>query len=164
MQRPGLRRHPRVNATWNGDTITQRGTADVAVAVALEDGLVAPVVRDCGAKPLLAIETELADLVTRARAGRLAPADYEGAGFTISNLGSFGIEEFTAIINPPESAILAVGAVRKVPVVKDDQLAVGHRMKVTLSSDHRVVDGADGAHFVQAVRRLLECPSLMFVE
>jgi pyruvate dehydrogenase E2 component (dihydrolipoamide acetyltransferase) len=154
-----LRQHPRVNATWNGDTITLRGTADVALAVALEDGLVAPVVRDCGAKPLLAIETELADLVVRARAGRLAPAEYEGAGFTISNLGSFGIEEFTAIINPPGAAILAVGAIERVPVVGEgDRIEVRPRMKVTLSCDHRAIDGAVGAAFMAALKDALEHP------
>jgi len=154
-----LRRHPRVNATWNGDTITLRGTADVALAVALEDGLVAPVVRDCGVKPLLAIEAELADLVVRARAGRLAPAEYEGAGFTISNLGSFGIEEFTAIINPPGAAILAVGAIERVPVaVEGDWIEVRPRMKVTLSCDHRAIDGAVGAAFLASLKDALEHP------
>jgi pyruvate dehydrogenase E2 component (dihydrolipoamide acetyltransferase) len=154
-----LHRHPRVNATWNGDTITQHGTADVALAVALEDGLVAPVVRDCGAKSLLAIEAELADLVSRARAGRLAPADYEGAGFTISNLGSFGIEEFTAIINPPGAAILAVGAIERVPVAGEgDRIEVRPRMKVTLSCDHRAIDGAVGAAFLASLKDALEHP------
>ncbi len=154
-----LHRHPRVNATWNGDTITQHGTADVALAVALEDGLVAPVVRDCGAKTLLAIETELADLVTRARAGRLAPAEYDGAGFTISNLGSFGIEEFTAIINPPGSAILAVGAIERVPVAGEgDRIEVRPRMKLTLSCDHRAIDGAVGAAFMASLKDALEHP------
>ncbi len=109
-----LRRHPRVNATWNGDTITLHGAADIALAVALDDGLVAPIVRGCGAKSLFTIETELADLVARARACRLAPGRVQGAGFTVSNLGPYGIEEFTAIINPPGSAILAVGAIERV--------------------------------------------------
>jgi len=154
-----LRRHPRVNVTWNGDTITQHGTADVALAVALDDGLVAPVVRDCGAKTLLAIEAELADLVIRARAGRLAPAEYDGAGVTISNLGSFGIEEFTAIINPPGSAILAVGAIERVPVAGEgDRIEVRPRMKVTLSCDHRAIDGAVGAAFLAALKDALEHP------
>jgi len=154
-----LRRHPRVNSTWNGDTITVRGTADIALAVALDDGLVAPVVRDCGAKPLLAIERELADLVARARAGRLAPPEYEGAGFTISNLGSFGIEEFTAVINPPGSAILAVGAIVRVPVAGDgDRIELRRRMKLTLSCDHRVIDGAVGAAFVASLKEVFEHP------
>jgi pyruvate dehydrogenase E2 component (dihydrolipoamide acetyltransferase) len=154
-----LRRHPRVNATWNGDTITMRGTADIALAVALDDGLVAPVVRDCGAKTLAAIERELADLVARARAGRLAPAEYEGAGFTISNLGPYGIEEFTAVINPPGSAILAVGAIERVPVAGEgDRIEVGQRMKLTLSCDHRVIDGAVGAAFLASLKESLENP------
>ena len=154
-----LRRHPRVNATWNGDTITLHGAADIALAVALDDGLVAPIVRDCGAKPLARIETELADLVARARAGRLAPAEYEGAGFTVSNLGPYGIEEFTAIINPPGSAILAVGAIERVPVVGEgDRIEVRPRMKLTLSCDHRVIDGAVGAAFLASLKAAFENP------
>ena len=154
-----LRRHPRVNATWNGDTITLHGAADIALAVALDDGLVAPVVRDCGTKTLLSIESELADLVVRARAGRLAPAEYEGAGFTISNLGTFGIEEFTAIINPPGTAILAVGAIERVPVAAEgDRIEIRPRMKVTLSCDHRAIDGAVGAAFLASLKDALEHP------
>jgi pyruvate dehydrogenase E2 component (dihydrolipoamide acetyltransferase) len=154
-----LARHPRVNATWNGDAITLRGAADIALAVALDDGLVAPVVRDVGAKSLLAVEAGLADLVEKARAGRLAPAEYEGAGFTISNLGSFGIEEFTAIINPPGSAILAVGAIARVPVAGEgDRVEVRPRMKMTLSCDHRVIDGAVGAAFLASLKDALEHP------
>ena len=154
-----LARHPRVNATWNGDTITLHATADVALAVALEDGLVAPVVRDAGAKSIAAIDAELADLVTRARAGRLEPAEYAGAGFTISNLGSFGIEEFTAIINPPGSASLAVGAIERVPVAgAGDLVEVRPRMKLTLSCDHRAIDGAVGAAFLASLKDALEHP------
>jgi pyruvate dehydrogenase E2 component (dihydrolipoamide acetyltransferase) len=154
-----LRRHPRVNATWNGDTITLHGAADIALAVALDDGLVAPIVRGCGAKSLVAIERELADLVARARAGRLAPAEYEGAGFTVSNLGPYGIEEFTAIINPPGSAILAVGAIERVPVVGEgDRIEVRPRMKLTLSCDHRVIDGAVGAAFLASLKAAIENP------
>jgi pyruvate dehydrogenase E2 component (dihydrolipoamide acetyltransferase) len=154
-----LRRHPRANATWNGDTITLHGAADIALAVALDDGLVAPIVRDCGAKSLLAIEAELADLVARARAGRLAQAEYEGAGFTISNLGPSGIEEFTAIINAPGSAILAVGAIGRVPVAGEgDRIEIRPRMKLTLSCDHRVIDGAVGAAFLASLKEAIENP------
>jgi pyruvate dehydrogenase E2 component (dihydrolipoamide acetyltransferase) len=159
-----LARHPRVNSAWNGETIIRRGSADIGLAVALPDGLVTPVVRDCGRKGILAIDSELADLVDRARAGKLAPAEYAGAGFTISNLGSFGIEEFTAIINPPGSAILAVGAARKQPVVETgpdgDRIVVRQRMSMTLSCDHRVIDGAVGAAFLRDLAEIIENPAL----
>jgi len=159
-----LARHPRVNSAWNGETIVRRGSADIGLAVALPDGLVTPVVRDCGRKGILAIDSELADLVERARAGKLAPAEYAGAGFTISNLGSFGIDEFTAIINPPGSAILAVGAARKQPVVETgpegDRIVARTRMAITLSCDHRVIDGAVGAAFLRDLADMLENPAL----
>ncbi|MBE3064781.1 MAG: 2-oxo acid dehydrogenase subunit E2 [Spirochaetes bacterium] len=159
-----LARHPRVNSAWNGETIVRRGSADIGLAVALPDGLVTPVVRDCGRKGILAIDSELADLVERARAGKLAPAEYAGAGFTISNLGSFGIDEFTAIINPPGSAILAVGAARKRPVVETgpegDRIVARTRMAITLSCDHRVIDGAVGAAFLRDLADMIENPAL----
>ena len=159
-----LSRHPRVNSTWNGGTIVRRAGADIGLAVALDDGLITPVVRDCGGKGILAIDAELADLVARARAGKLAPSEYAGAGFTISNLGSFGIDEFTAIINPPGSAILAVGTARKEPVVQSsaggDSIVVRQRMKMTLSCDHRVIDGAVGAAFLRDLADILENPAL----
>jgi pyruvate dehydrogenase E2 component (dihydrolipoamide acetyltransferase) len=159
-----LARHPRVNSSWNGQSIIRRAAADVGLAVALPDGLITPVVRDCGRKGILAIDGELADLVERARAGKLQPAEYEGATFTISNLGSFGIDEFTAIINPPGSAILAVGAVRKQPVIvtkpDGDHVAARQRMTVTLSCDHRVIDGAVGAAFLRDLADTLENPAL----
>jgi len=159
-----LARHPRVNSAWNGETIVRRGSADIGLAVALPDGLVTPVVRDCGRKGILAIDSELADLVERARAGKLAPAEYAGAGFTISNLGSLGIDEFTAIINPPGSAILAVGAARKQPVVETgpegDRIVIRQRMAMTLSCDHRVIDGAVGAAFLRDLADMIENPAL----
>ncbi len=159
-----LARHPRVNSTWNGETIIRRARADIGLAVALPDGLVTPVVRDCGRKGILAIDSELADLVDRARAGKLAPAEYAGATFTISNLGSFGIDEFTAIINPPGSAILAVGAARKQPVVETgpegDRIVIRQRMAMTLSCDHRVIDGAVGAAFLRDLADIIENPAL----
>jgi pyruvate dehydrogenase E2 component (dihydrolipoamide acetyltransferase) len=159
-----LSRHPRVNSTWNGETIVRRAGADIGLAVALADGLITPVVRDCGRKGILAIDAELADLVARARAGTLAPSESTGAGFTISNLGSFGIDEFTAIINPPGSAILAVGTARKEPVVESgaggDSVVVRQRMKMTLSCDHRVIDGAVGAAFLRDLADMLENPAL----
>jgi pyruvate dehydrogenase E2 component (dihydrolipoamide acetyltransferase) len=154
-----LKRHPEVNASWEGDTIFRRGSADIGLAVAQEDGLITPVVHDCGSKGILAIERELAALIDKARTNRLSPEDYNGASFTISNLGSAGILEFTAIINPPGSAILAVGRAQKTPVVgEDDQIRVQTTMILTLSCDHRVIDGAVGAAFLADLKRILENP------
>lgn len=154
-----LRRHPEVNSSWQGDSIQRFGSVDIGLAVALPDGLITPVVRDCDVKGVLAIDAELGELVKKAREGKLAPDEFAGATFTISNLGSFGIEEFTAIINPPASAILAVGQVRKVPVVgDDDELVVRSMMKATLSCDHRVIDGATGAAFLKDLKEMVENP------
>ncbi|MGA2642762.1 MAG: dihydrolipoamide acetyltransferase family protein [Spirochaetia bacterium] len=155
-----LARHPRVNSSWNGETLLQHPSADIGLAVALPDGLITPVVRDCGRKGIAAIDAELADLVERARTGRLAPAEYAGATFTISNLGAAGIDEFTAIINPPGSAILAVGAARKEPVVENDAVLIRQRMRITLSCDHRIIDGAVGAVFLRELADMLENPLL----
>jgi pyruvate dehydrogenase E2 component (dihydrolipoamide acetyltransferase) len=156
-----LARHQQVNSTWNGDTFLRHASADIGLAVALTDGLITPVVRDCGRKGIVAIDAELGDLVERARAGKLAPEEYAGATFTISNLGMSGIDEFTAIINPPGSAILAVGAVRKeVVVAENDAMVVRQRMRVTLSCDHRVIDGAVGAAFLRELADMLENPLL----
>ena len=153
-----LTRFPTVNASWTGETIQTHAEVHLGVAVSLAEGLITPVVRNADRKHVVEISREVKDLAARAREKKLKPEEFMGSTFTISNLGMFDVTEFTAIINPPESGILAVGAVRKVPVVKDDQLAVGHRMKVTLSSDHRVVDGALAAQFLAEVRRLLENP------
>jgi len=154
-----LKRHPRVNATWEGDTIREFGSVDIGLAVALEDGLITPVVRNCGNKGIVEIDGELKELIPRAQEGKLAPEEYSGAGFSVSNLGSFGIEEFTAIINPPGSAILAVGALNKVPVVQEDgSLGTGLVMKFTLSCDHRVIDGAEGARFMGTLKNNFENP------
>jgi pyruvate dehydrogenase E2 component (dihydrolipoyllysine-residue acetyltransferase) len=156
-----LLHHQKVNSTWNGDSIIRHAAADIGLAVAQPDGLITPVVRDCGKKGILAIDAELVDLVERARAGKLMPPEYEGATFTISSLGSAGIDEFTAVINPPGSAILAVGAIRKEPVVGDnDTIAIRQRMRITLSCDHRVVDGAVGAAFLRELADMLENPML----
>jgi pyruvate dehydrogenase E2 component (dihydrolipoamide acetyltransferase) len=154
-----LARHPQVNSTWNGDTMIRHPKADIGLAVSLPDGLVTPVVRDCGRKAIPAIDAELSDLVQRARDGKLLPEEYAGATFTISSLGSAGIDEFTAIINPPGSAILAVGAIRKEPVVDErDAVVVRQRMRATLSCDHRAVDGAIGAAFLRELADMLENP------
>jgi len=154
-----LTRFPTVNASWTGEAIQTHAEVHVGVAVSLAEGLITPVVRNADRKHVVLISREVKDLAARAREKKLKPEEFMGSTFTISNLGMFDVTEFTAIINPPESCILAVGAVRKVPVVKDDQLAIGHRMKVTLSSDHRVVDGALAAQFLAEVRRLLENPA-----
>jgi pyruvate dehydrogenase E2 component (dihydrolipoamide acetyltransferase) len=158
-----LTRFPMVNATWAEDKIVTFAAVDVGVAVALPDGLITPVVRAADRKSVVEIAREAKDLATRARERKLKPDEYTNATFTISNLGMMGVTEFTAIINPPGSAILAVGAVRKVPVVVDDDIRVGERMNVTLSCDHRVVDGALGAQFLGEVRRLLENPLTLLV-
>ena len=156
-----LKRHPIVNATWTGDTIRQHPSIDIGLAVAQEDGLITPVVRDCGSKGLQQIDAELSGLIRKAQDGKLAPEEYSGATFTISNLGSYGIEEFTAIINPPGSAILAVGAIQKTPVVDEaDQIVVKSIMKLTLSCDHRIIDGAKGAAFLKDLKDIIEDPLL----
>jgi pyruvate dehydrogenase E2 component (dihydrolipoamide acetyltransferase) len=156
-----LRQHPDINASFAGDHVKLYSRVHIGMAVALEDGLITPVLRDADLKPLEEISEEARSLAERARAKKLQPNEYTGATFSISNLGMMGIEEFSAIINPPEAAILAVGAVRQVPVVVDGALAVGWRMKATLSVDHRVADGASGARFLQTLRRFLEHPLLM---
>jgi pyruvate dehydrogenase E2 component (dihydrolipoamide acetyltransferase) len=158
-----LGRHPSLNASFQGQHIRRHRRVHLGIAVALEDGLITPVLRDCDAKPLARIAAEARDLAERARAGRLRVQELSGATFTVSNLGMFDVEEFAAIINPPEGAILAVGAVRQAPVVVDGQLAVGRRMKLTVSCDHRVTDGAAGARFLQDVKRLLEEPLRLLV-
>jgi pyruvate dehydrogenase E2 component (dihydrolipoamide acetyltransferase) len=153
-----LTRFPTVNASWTGEAIQTHAEVHVGIAVSIPDGLITPVVRNADRKHVADISAEVKDLAARARDKKLKPEEYMGSTFTISNLGMFDVTEFTAIINPPESCILAVGAVRKQPVVKGDALAVGHRMKVTLSADHRVVDGALAAQFLAEIRRLLENP------
>jgi len=153
-----LMQHPNVNATYSGNTMRQFGEAHIAVAVALDEGLVTPVLRNCEQKTLLQINSELHDLAERARNRKLKPEEYQGATFTISNLGMFGVEDFVAIVNPPEGAILAVGSIVEKPVVKKGQIVVGHTMKVTLSSDHRIIDGAVAARFLQDLKMFIEKP------
>jgi pyruvate dehydrogenase E2 component (dihydrolipoamide acetyltransferase) len=154
-----LKKHHIVNATWKGDTIEKHRNSDIGFAVAQPDGLIAPVVRDCGNKGILQIDREMKSLIEKAQSNKLAWEDFQNATFTISNLGSFGIEEFTAIINPPGSAILALGAIRKEPVVKEnDTIEIQSRMKMTLSCDHRIIDGAVGASFLKDLKDILENP------
>jgi pyruvate dehydrogenase E2 component (dihydrolipoamide acetyltransferase) len=159
----GLLQHPGVNASFQGESIRVYHVAHIGVAVALEDGLITPVLRDVQAKSLGQIAVEARDLAERARQRKLRAPEMSGATFSISNLGMLDVTEFSAIINPPEGAILAVGAVRKVPVVTADGLGVGRRMMLTLSCDHRVMDGAMGARFLQDVKRLLEEPLRLLV-
>ncbi len=155
-----LKRQPNVNASWQGDHILQFGSIDIGLAVDLGNGLITPVLRNCGNRGVVDLDRELKDLVQRAGTGKLKPEEYTGATFTISNLGSFGIEEFTAIVNPPGSAILAVGETRKVPVVDErDQVVVRQVMKMTLSCDHRVVDGAAGGRFLHELHSIMENPA-----
>ncbi len=158
-----LPHHPAVNASWLGDSIRYNKHVHLGVAMAVEDGLLVPVVRFANQKSLSQIAQETASLAERARQKKLQPSDWEGNTFTISNLGMFGIESFTAIINPPDACILAVGAIRQEAVVRDGVIAVGHRMKLTLSCDHRVVDGATGAAFLQRLKNLLEEPLRMLL-
>jgi pyruvate dehydrogenase E2 component (dihydrolipoamide acetyltransferase) len=153
-----LRRHPNVNASWTDEAIIQYDDVDISIAVAIPDGLITPIVRKADALGLAAISNTMKDLGARAKTGKLKPDEYQGGGFSISNLGMFGISEFSAIINPPQSAILAVGAGEKRAVVKNDQLAIATVMSATLSCDHRVVDGALGAEFLATLKGLLEAP------
>jgi pyruvate dehydrogenase E2 component (dihydrolipoamide acetyltransferase) len=153
-----LRQFPNVNASFAGSEIRIHDQVNIGMAVARENGLVTAVLRDCDKKPLAQLAREARELVARTREGRMKPDDMMGATFTISNLGMFDVDEFSAIITLPQAAALAVGAVQQTPVVRDGQLAVGTRMKMTISADHRVTDGAEAARFLQAVKAALEQP------
>jgi len=158
-----LRQHPVINSSWLGDKIRQNKQVNIGVAVAVDEGLLVPVIRNADGKGMSQIATEVKDLAGKAKSKKLQPSEWEGSTFTISNLGMFGIDEFTAIINPPDACILAVGGIKQTAVVKDGALAIGNVMKVTLSCDHRVVDGATGAAFLQTVKALLEDPMRMLI-
>ncbi|WP_439883241.1 pyruvate dehydrogenase complex dihydrolipoamide acetyltransferase [Pontibacter sp. MBLB2868] len=158
-----LRQHPAVNSSWLGDKIRYNKHINIGVAVAVEEGLLVPVVRNADYKSLSAIAAEVKDLGGKAKSKKLQPSDWEGNTFTISNLGMFGIEEFTAIINPPDACIMAVGGIKQIPVVKNGNIQIGNVMKVTLSCDHRVVDGAVGSAFLQTFKNLLENPVRILV-
>ncbi|MEP7267119.1 MAG: pyruvate dehydrogenase complex dihydrolipoamide acetyltransferase [Saprospiraceae bacterium] len=158
-----LRKHPVINSSWTGDAIRQNHQIHIGVAVAVSEGLLVPVIRHADIKTLSQINAEVLYLANRAKEKRLQPDEMQGNTFTISNLGMFGVDEFTAIINPPDSCILAVGGITEQPVVKDGKIEIGHIMKVTLSCDHRVVDGASGAQFLQTLKGLLEEPVRMLV-
>ena len=155
---------PRVNASFDGDAFVQYADVDLGIAVAIEDGLLTPVIRAAQTKSLREISELAKDLAHRARNKRMKPEEFQGGTFTVSNLGGMGIDSFSAVINPPQGFILAVGKVTKVPVIDDcDQIIVGHRMSLTMSCDHRVIDGALGAEYLKELRHLLENPALLLV-
>jgi pyruvate dehydrogenase E2 component (dihydrolipoamide acetyltransferase) len=156
-----LAQHPEVNAHWLGDKIRYFNRVHVGMAVAIEEGLITPVIFDADRKRMSEISREARELAKRARERKLKPEEYTGSTFSVSNLGMFGIDQFTAIINPPEVGILAIGALEEKPVVVDGELAHRKRMRVTMSCDHRVVDGALGARFLQTLRRLIENPLML---
>ncbi len=155
-----LKRHPEVNSSWQGDKIVQFGSIDIGLAVDAGNGLITPIVRNCGNRGVIEIDAELKQLIDKAQNNALKPEEYTGATFTISNLGSFGVEEFTAIINPPGAAILAVGEKKQTPVVNDaGEVVVKPIMKLSLSSDHRVIDGAAAARFINELKLMMENPA-----
>ena len=158
-----LKKHPTVNSAWLGDVIRRNQHVHIGVAVAVDEGLLVPVVRFADTKGFMQISAEVREFAQKAKDKKLQPADWEGNTFTISNLGMFGIEQFTAIVNPPDSCILAVGGIKEVPVVKNGQVVPGNVMKVTLSCDHRVVDGASGAAFLQTFKGYMENPVSMLL-
>jgi pyruvate dehydrogenase E2 component (dihydrolipoamide acetyltransferase) len=153
-----LRKHPELNVSYVGEAIRRYERVDIGVAVGMEDGLMTPVIRDCGAKTLETISSESRALIERAKQKRLQPQEYSGATFSISNLGMFGVDNFLAVLIPPQAASLAVGAVRDVPVIVAGTVKAGRRMQVTLSCDHRAIDGVMGAKFLTELKRILEHP------
>jgi pyruvate dehydrogenase E2 component (dihydrolipoamide acetyltransferase) len=159
-----LIQHPQVNASFQEKVVRYYEHADIGVAVAVEEGLITPIIRSADRKGVLQIAAEVRELAGRARVRKLRPEEYTGASFSVSNLGMFGIDEFTAIINPPEAAILAVGAMSPKPVVRDGNVVVRQMMRVTMSCDHRVIDGATGARFLQTLKQFLENPLSMVVD
>jgi pyruvate dehydrogenase E2 component (dihydrolipoamide acetyltransferase) len=158
-----LARHPDCNAAWHGDQILRHHHVHLGVAVAIDDGLITPVIRHADRKGLVQISREVREMAGRAKQKRLSPEEYTGSTFSVSNLGMFGIREFTAIINPPEAGILAVGGVEDVPVAVDGQVVIRPRMTVTMSCDHRVIDGAQGSRFLQTLKQMLEEPAAILL-
>lgn len=156
-----LEKHPLVNASWRGDTIYFHPTVDIGIAVSLPDGLITPVIRNATEYSLVGLSREIAELVDKARKRKLKPEEYSGSSFTISNLGMYGISFFTAIINEPESAILAVGGIEDKPVIQNGIVVPGKTLSLTLSCDHRVIDGAEGAKFLKTLKSILEFPELL---
>jgi pyruvate dehydrogenase E2 component (dihydrolipoamide acetyltransferase) len=156
-----LRDHPECNASWTEDEMIQYGAVDISVAVATDRGLITPIVRNADMKGLAQIAAEMKDLAARAKVGKLKLEEFQGGGFTISNLGMFGVKDFAAIINPPQAMILAVGAGEERAVVRKGQIVVRNMMNCTLAVDHRVVDGAMGAQYLQTLRGYIEQPAAM---
>ncbi|WP_250778020.1 pyruvate dehydrogenase complex dihydrolipoamide acetyltransferase, partial [Wolbachia pipientis] len=159
-----MKKFPDVNSSWIDDKILRYANIDISIAVALEGGLITPIVKDADKKSVLSISKEVKDLVSRARSGKLRPEEFQGGGFTISNLGMFGIKTFSAIINPPQSCIMAVGTSKKQPIVINEKIEIAEIMMVTLSVDHRTVDGALGARFLNAFKHYIENPLAMLLE
>lgn len=158
-----LREVPAANVGWSEAAMRQYHQADIAVAVSTDAGLITPIIRNADRKSLAMISAEIAELATRARAGKLRPDEYQGGGFSVSNLGMYGVSEFSAIINPPQSAILAVGAVEQQPIVEDNQIKIGAVMRCTLSVDHRAIDGALAAQWLTEFKRVIEAPLVLLV-
>jgi pyruvate dehydrogenase E2 component (dihydrolipoamide acetyltransferase) len=158
-----LAKHPECNAQWHETFVRRFNSVHLGVAVAVEDGLITPIVRDAQMKGIAHISAEVRELAGRAREKKLKPEEYTGATFSVSNLGMFGIHEFTALINPPEAGILAIGGIEQVPVVVDGAVVVRPRMRVTMSCDHRVIDGAQGARFLQTLSAMLEEPAAILL-
>ncbi len=159
-----MKKFPDINSSWIDNKILKYSNVDISIAVALEDGLITPIVKNADKKGILSISKEVKDLVSRARSGKLKPEEFQGGGFTISNLGMFGIKAFSAIINPPQSCIMAVGASKKQPIVMNEKIEIAEIMTVTLSVDHRTVDGALGAKFLNTFKHYIENPLVMFIE
>ena len=157
-----IRKHPYINSSWLDTHIRLNQDINIGIAVALENGLVVPVIRNADSKSFSDISTETNDFVSRAKENKLQPADWEANTFTISNLGMFGIDDFTAIINPNDACILAVGSIKERPIIKDGNIISAHIMRLTLSCDHRVVDGVIGSKFLNTLKNMLESPMMMF--
>jgi pyruvate dehydrogenase E2 component (dihydrolipoamide acetyltransferase) len=158
-----LLQHPNINASWGDDAISQHGEVHIGIAVATPEGLITPVVRNADGKSVVDIAAEVRLLADKAKNRKLMPNEYQDSTFTISNLGAWGVEEFTAIINPPNAAILAIGAATQQPVVIDGQIVIRDRMKVTMSCDHRVIDGATGADYLRTLRQFVEQPLRLMI-
>lgn len=158
-----LKEVPRANASWQDEAIKYYNNIDISVAVAIEGGLITPVIRNADQKNIINLSREMKELIKKARENKLTPAEFQGGGFSISNLGMYGIKNFSAIINPPQSCIIGVGASSKRPIIVNDQVTIATIMDVTLSSDHRVVDGAVGAEFLAAFKKFVESPALMLI-
>ena len=154
---------PEINSSWAENKILRYKDTDIGIAVAIENGLITPIIKSVNTKGLVAIRDELKDLITRSHEKKLKPSEYQGGTISISNLGSYGIKSFTSIINPPQSCILSVGASRKIPVIKDDAVTIDEVMSITLTADHRLIDGAVGAQFLSSIKSLIENPNLMLL-